>query len=659
MRNVYRFVLVLILIAALIIGQAVPVFSASADDYKDITGNWAEPQIIDLINLGIIDGYEDNTIRPDNNITRAEFANILLKAMNIKADVSTSVIYFRDVKPGDWYYAPITTLKQLSIIDGYGDKTFKPGRNISRAEMIAMLVRISKGKLYLNNNLRVYKDVPISHWAYRDISVATKAGIIANQSSLFYPNEFVTRAEVAYSIDKLLWNQRNDGIIDNQALIDFTTRYNTLLNLKYNTNEIDMSDLRGMSYGGQLETLDFLTQRNSMYRNLGVRFERTVNIFNPTLLGVSYDLARVRFEYDLISKMLLGGNTSTITRNGFLTYSLKRVQDNWFIYDYLEATKDEAQPIGKLNMVWDYVGYPVDSFKLGVVDGLDVISPTWFNVSDSGDSVESRASKKYVEWAHKNGYEVWALFSNQFSPQLTSQVLRSSVKKEKIINKIVEYVDLYDIDGINIDFENMYKADKDLFTQFVQELSRPLKSRGVIVSVDVTVKAANSNWSECYDRGALAKIVDYIAVMTYDQHWSTSRVSGSVAQLNWVENGIKGLLNEVPKEKLLLGLPFYTREWKETPSPNGVIVTSEALSMTEAANRIAANGAKKVWDDESGQYYAEYSKNGSKYRIWLEDERSINLKSQLANKYDLGGVASWRAGLETKGVWEVIRKNLN
>jgi spore germination protein YaaH len=157
----------------------------------------------------------------------------------------------------------------------------------------------------------------------------------------------------------------------------------------------------------------------------------------------------------------------------------------------------------------------------------------------------------------------------------------------------------------------------------------------------------------------LAQVSDYIALMAYDQHWTGSPISGSVSQLKWVEDHVKKVLLEVPKEKLLLGMPFYTRIWKEEyDTSNKLVVTSKAVSMEYAEQQIAENRAAKIWDSVSGQYYATYQKDGATYKIWLEDENSIKLRVELANKYDLAGVASWKLGFEKPGIWGIIAGTL-
>lgn len=311
---------------------------------------------------------------------------------------------------------------------------------------------------------------------------------------------------------------------------------------------------------------------------------------------------------------------------------------------------------GKINLVWEMAWKPVDTSGIPKMDGVDVVSPTWFTLGKEDGLIFNKGDLKYVEWAHKNGYKVWALFSNGFDADLTDKVLSDTDKRDNVIRQLLAFAGLYKLDGINIDFESMKNDDKDLLTQFVREMTPFLKEQGLVVSIDVTPISVNTAY---YDRPKLAEVVDYVMVMTYDQHWKTSPESGSVAQFEWAEGCLKKVLEQVPPEKLLLGIPFYTREWKEEKDQDGKIkVSSAALGMDDAAKRLKDNNAKVVWDEKSGQFYGEYSKDGAVYKIWLEDANSINLKSSLVHKYRLAGAAAWARGYETPDIWQALNRNL-
>jgi len=323
----------------------------------------------------------------------------------------------------------------------------------------------------------------------------------------------------------------------------------------------------------------------------------------------------------------------------------------------VEYTKDNIE--GKLNVVWhqtttDQANLNVKN-KFSNAKGLDVISPTWFHLGNSNGDVNSVASKEYVAWAHKNGYQVWALFDNRFDSKLTHNVLRSTLKREKAIDQIVAYADIYKLDGINVDFESVAKEDGPNFVQFIKELAPRLRQRGIILSVDCYVPSA---WTAHYNRKEISKVVDYIMVMAYDEHWSTSKESGSVASIGFVERAIVNTLKEVPKEKILLGLPYYTRLWIEEEKDGNVQVSSEALSMNSAYNNLKENKADIKWNSEVGQYYGEYEKDEVVYKIWLEDEKSIEEKVKLMDKYELAGVSGWKKGLEKDVIWNLLQKYL-
>lgn len=311
---------------------------------------------------------------------------------------------------------------------------------------------------------------------------------------------------------------------------------------------------------------------------------------------------------------------------------------------------------GKVNLTWDQVyERRNDLSAMDNIEGLDVVSPTWFQLKSANGELINRAYSQYVDWAHANGYEVWALLANDFSSyDMVSEFLNNTNYRDKLIKEVLAYSALYKLDGINIDFENMYVSDRDVFTQFVREITPFLKEQGLVVSVDV-------NDIKCYDKKALSEVVDYVMYMSYDQHWRTSPVAGSVAQISWVEERIKRVIEVegVPVEKLLLGIPFYTRLWTETTDETGKkTLESKALSMEAARNTVLQNSAKVVWEEESGQFYAYYEKDNTINKIWIEDANSINLRASLVHKYNLAGTCAWSSNFITFDVWDVLKENL-
>lgn len=253
------------------------------------------------------------------------------------------------------------------------------------------------------------------------------------------------------------------------------------------------------------------------------------------------------------------------------------------------------------------------------------------------------------------------MFSNGFEPDQTSEVLASVEKRFYMIQQLVAFAQLYQLEGINIDFENVYTEDKENLVQFVKELTPIMHEQGLVVSIDVTPKSTSEMWSVFLDREALGKIVDYMIVMAYDEHWASSPKAGSVASIPWVEKSISRIIEEdgVPPGKLILAMPLYTRLWSETPQADGSVkVKSKAIGMKRSDEIIAEQSLKPQLDEASGQHYVEYVEEGITQRIWLEDELSIVNRVNLVHQYELAGVATWARSFQKPAIWPVIEKAL-
>ncbi|MFP4697391.1 MAG: glycosyl hydrolase family 18 protein [Eubacteriales bacterium] len=349
------------------------------------------------------------------------------------------------------------------------------------------------------------------------------------------------------------------------------------------------------------------------------------------------------------------------TETGWLGYIPKKILGNLFSkpakYKDDNVLRKEYLPQEKVNLVWHQVtnrqaNKGLDGL-LEDAEGIDVLSPTWFYIINSNGDIGSIADKDYVKKVHSQGYQVWALIDD-FNHLLSYEdLLQDSAKREYMIKQLIDYALELNLDGINIDFEKVKKEDGQAFVQFIRELAVNCYYNEIILSVDTYVPAP---WTAHYGREELGKVVDYIAIMAYDEHWATSPESGSVASVGFVEEGIINTMKEVPKEKILLGLPFYTRCWMEEEVNGEKKVSSRAYSMSYAEEILSDNNAEIIWDDNVGQYYGEYTNGDILYRIWLEEERSIEEKMKLFEKYDLAGVAGWKLSLEKENVWEVINK---
>lgn len=316
----------------------------------------------------------------------------------------------------------------------------------------------------------------------------------------------------------------------------------------------------------------------------------------------------------------------------------------------------------KINLTWEAVySFNPNPANIGPLQGVNVVSPTWFELQNEKGDIVSNASAEYVAWARENGRQVWALFSNGFEPKQTTEALATYETRQYMIRQLLAYAKTYKLQGINIDFENVYTKDKENLVQFVREMTPLMHEQNLVVSIDVTPKSNSEMWSVFLDRPKLAEVVDYMMVMAYDEHWASSPVAGSVSSLSWAEGSIRKILEEdrVPASKLILGIPLYTRVWTEQPDDKGgVKVSSKAIGM-DAANKIVKDkGLTPVLSESTNQYYVEYKEDGALKKIWLENAHSIKARAELAKKYNLAGVATWRRGFESADIWPVLDETL-
>ncbi|MFC4601935.1 glycosyl hydrolase family 18 protein [Cohnella hongkongensis] len=316
----------------------------------------------------------------------------------------------------------------------------------------------------------------------------------------------------------------------------------------------------------------------------------------------------------------------------------------------------------KINLTWEavYSSNP-DTAKIGELPGVNVVSPTWFELVDGQGNIRSKADAAYVKWAHAKGIQVWGLFSNSFEPDRTHEALSSYETRSEMIQQMLAYAKAFKLQGVNIDFENVYTKDKDNLVQFVREMTPLMHEQNLVVSIDVTAKSNSEMWSAFLDRKRLGESVDFMMLMAYDEHWASSPVAGSVSSLSWTENSLKRILEEdgVPPSKFILGIPLYTRIWTEEPDGQGGIkVSSKTMSMNAVNDLLREKKLKPVFLEETGQHYVEFKEGNATKKIWIEDATSIEARAELVRKYDLAGVASWRRGFESADIWEVLDKTL-
>lgn len=334
----------------------------------------------------------------------------------------------------------------------------------------------------------------------------------------------------------------------------------------------------------------------------------------------------------------------------------------------VEVTREAKEYIdkveGKVNLVWDYYSeYAKAPDRTGeTMDGVNVVSPSFFSL-ERGSNGEIYDNAKddgaeYIEWAHNNNYQVWAMFSSNSLKDTTSQILNDYEKRETMIENLMDLVEEYNLDGVNVDFENMNESDKDVYSRFLIELAPRLKKIGKTLSVDVTAPDGSETWSLCFDRNTIANVADYIVFMAYDQYGTSSNKAGTTAGYNWVEANVKKFLGQedVDPEKIILGIPLYMRLWEEEEDETA---KPEVVNMKDMFDVLPENQVA-TWDEELKQYYVEYEEDGKTYKMWVENEKSVGEKINLANQYNLAGIAFWEKDRETNDeFWTFVKEQLN
>jgi spore germination protein YaaH len=309
--------------------------------------------------------------------------------------------------------------------------------------------------------------------------------------------------------------------------------------------------------------------------------------------------------------------------------------------------------------VWGWNGSSAnDTIKSHVngTVGLDVDSPTYFQLADADGNLTDTSNKDTVTWLKNQGLTVYPLVSNQFNAELTTAFLANSAAQSKFIQALVNRSADLGVDGINVDFESLAGKDRAGFTAFMQNLTNAAHQKGLIISVDLSRGSIKWNAQTAFDHEKLGSIVDYIAIMAYDQFWKGSTSAGSVAGLSWTEDGIKEFLSYgIPRDKIILGIPYYVREWKIDGA--GKLDSNRTVLMKDIPALIASKKATLTWDNEFKQYRVDYQENGYKFVFWLENEDTVKARLDIAKKYDIAGVAAWRLGYDTPDLWKMILQN--
>ena len=491
-------------------------------------------------------------------------------------------------------------------------------------------------------------------------------------------NIYLSKQDLSNFFDKYIYeDEENNKII--------TTYEDKIATIGFDENEIEINGSTVATYAHAIEKDESIfipiTELKDVY---GIEIEYIADTDIVTVDSVAREQ----------KKAIANGNLAVKSSTNFIAKTVDRVKKGDYVIvisddgknakirkkkrkiGYVKSKKlantvvtrqeiEEQKPIeGKVNLVWDYYSQVANAPDRSgtTIDGINVVSPAFYHLNTEGELEENigEEGESYIDWAHDNGYQVWAMVQNAGSGMMdvTSEIMNHYDNRQALIEKIVEGCMEYNLDGINIDFENMKKEDIDLFSRFIIELEPRLKEIGAVLSVDVTAPDGSDTWSLCFDRTVLGDVADYLIFMAYDQYGASSDQAGTTAGYNWIELNIKKFLEtyEVESEKLVLAIPLYARLW--TIDNNGIVDGRTAIPMNQIDDAIPSDVERK-WDDELKQNYVEYKEDGETKQMWIEDIDSLKEKVSLIKEYNLGGVASWELGMETEDVWGMLKENLN
>ena len=367
--------------------------------------------------------------------------------------------------------------------------------------------------------------------------------------------------------------------------------------------------------------------------------------------------------------------TKVCTEDGIVGYvkssKVKKTETKTLTSEYKSETFHHITMDKQINLLWHPIYSVAGNDQVATVlsesKGVNVISPTWFKLKDNAGNISSLASATYVNYCHSQGVKVWGLVKNmdlESDSIDVNYILTHTSSRQNLVNQIIAQALQNNLDGINIDFESLNESDiGDGYIQFLRELSIKCENNDLVLSTSVYMPAS---YNEVYKYHEQADFVDYVCLMAYDQHWGQASGEGSVAALNWVKEGVENTLaKNIPANQLVLGMPFYTRLWKLTPTSDDSSAESsyrierDNLGLTSAANWMQTNIAKPEWLEDCGQWYGETVKNGITYKMWLENPESLEQKLILMQEKGLAGAAFWSSELDNSEAWDMIIKYIN
>lgn len=492
-------------------------------------------------------------------------------------------------------------------------------------------------------------------------------------------NVFLSLADIRNYFDKYIeYNKENGDIVTTSEIniAKMSTKNNEITingeEEKLNSSAIEKNDTIYLPFSEISEKvydvdLEYIQDTNTIIIDSLDRKQEVANTTKETKLKykpqtLSGTLEKIEANEQVVYIEETNNWAEVRSKDGTIGYIKKEDLGNVEVAREAKEYIDKVE--GKVNLVWDYYSeYAKAPDRIGeTMDGVNVVSPSFFSLErESNGEIYDNAKDdgaEYIEWAHNNNYQVWAMFSNNSLKDTTSQILHDYEKREAMIENLMDLVEEYNLDGVNVDFENMNESDKNVYSRFLIELAPRLKKIGKTLSVDVTAPDGSETWSLCFDRNTIANVADYIVFMAYDQYGTSSNKAGTTAGYNWVEANIKKFLGQedVDPEKIILGIPLYMRLWEEDDDGTA---KPEVVNMKDMFDVLPENQVAK-WDEELKQYYVEYEEDGKTYKMWVENEKSVGEKINLANQYNLAGIAFWEKDRETNDeFWTFVKEQLN
>ncbi|MBE7053943.1 MAG: hypothetical protein E7391_06695 [Ruminococcaceae bacterium] len=616
----------------------VPAYSVSI--LTDIDEHWSESYVQTLYDMGIVKG-SFSKFNPQQSITRGEFISLISRSIFNLSNYIPSY-YFKDVNKNHMFFYEISIATEKGLIKGKQNGYFGVNDNITREEAVIIISRLFD--YHKNYKSHYFFDIKENYTYKNELDRVVDLGIIeGNPNGNFDPYKNLKRSESAKIILKVL---EKYGEKDDESKV-----------LKVAKNYFWTLD---GAIGTEKEDAIFKNEYVNQAKSLGVSVEKKISNENFETVLITSNTAHIKAIYDVNFITTYSDMTKKEKAyNAKCDIYLLRKDGKWNVY----LTNENFSLKEKVNLTWEvFINSP--SYA---PEGVNVISPVWYELTTDNSYknttlvhsdnnlklyLTDKATKNYVDYAKKNGYDLWAVYRNDFNKSNTEKFLKNDLSRKKSLNLVIEGVLKSKSDGINLDFENM--TDKYDYARHVKEVTLAAHSLGLLVSADITKYDKYSySWSMCFDRDYIAKLCDYVMLMAYDEYGVHSKTSGSAASLSWTEESIKTTLKEVENTKLVLGVPFYVRYWQEK---DGNVIKTSAISMQRANEIIKENNAKKVIKD--GQYVALWQKDGYNFSIYLEDAFSINNRMNLIKKYNLSGVASWRRGFETEDIFKVINDAL-